>query len=586
MGEKRSLTNKLSGDLARTYSIYQKVLANVLRPFANLKAKESSIPAAKFKIHLIVSRLNVEAVKWSRAATAQAYKSKRIEVAPLAKAAAVFAAGQGPDPVELRISDLANKIAEEFVNVNTSIEKTCHAFLAAYETAMGGARTARQNTQIQSMDAAMEAEISKKVSWYASRGYSEGAISRKLRDYLSELIDGENFIEINGRFYALKSFAEQLARTSLHEIFVKAAIDESIKWGNDLMQFSRHDSPCDLCAPLEGMVFSISGNDPDFPALNDPVPVTVDSKTGSKTVYVDPRLPHPRCCLPGTMIEAPGNIIAGSKLFYSGWQVDLALADGARISVTKNHLFLTPNGFAPAHLLREGDDIFYCPVSERMIAAYPNDHGQPAAIEEIIAALAKIEGMGSGSMPISPEDFHGDGRFIHGDINVIGTDSFLWRARKSGLPQKTEKENFHITNVGASNLSGSGDFTTVLKSLALAADSIVGGRRAAVPFFLARASGSDSVTLRNSPEIAVDFSKPDMNGLIGNPKLLCEIAFKSTRPIQTQKIIAVNRIFYHGFVYDLQTEASLYIANGVLSSNCEHNLNPVTRAILVAAGEL
>jgi len=295
MGEKRTLTNKLSGDLARTYAIYQKVLANVLRPFANLKAKESSIPGAKFKIHLIVRRLNVEAVKWSRAATAQAYKSKRIEVAPLAKAAAVFAAGQGPDPVELRISNLADKIAQEFIKSNASIETTCYKFLTAYETAMAGTRAVKQNAQIQSMDAVMEAEISRKVSWYSARGYSENAIARKLRDYLSELIDGENFIEINGRFYALKSFAEQLARTSLHEVFVKATIDECKKWDNDLIQFSRHDSPCDLCAPLEGMVFSISGNDPDFPPLDNPVPVTVDSKTGSKTVYVDPRLPHPRC---------------------------------------------------------------------------------------------------------------------------------------------------------------------------------------------------------------------------------------------------------------------------------------------------
>lgn len=579
MSEKRTLTSKLSNDLAQTYADHQKVLANVLLPFAQLRAKPADMLIAKFKIKEIVRRLDVAAVRWTNTAIDDAYKSKRAEVSKLAEAAAVFSVGDKMDRGAEAVARLTMQTAKTLLEINATITKTTNTFLSAYETAISGVQTAKQNAQF--MEAGMEAEISRKVDWYLARGYDEGSISRKLRNYLSELVDGKNFIEINGRFYELKALAENLARTALHESYVQATIDECNKWDCDLMQFSRHDSPCELCAPLEGMVFSISGEDEEYPSLDDTV--TVDTDKGP--VEVDPKAPHPNCCLPGTSVEVHGIIIAASRSIYGGHQFDIILGNLTRLSVTENHLLLTPYGFAPAHLLRKGDYVLYSPGTEWVAAINPNDYRNPSLIEDVFESLSKTNGVNSRTVPVTAENFHGDGRFIDGNVDIIGANSFLGDTEKPGLPQEIVGDNFRLSDMGASNLPCGCDFATVFKRLALAADGIMGGIRAPSPFFLARPAGSDPMAFADSSEIATDLGESQMNVLVSHSKLLCEIALQSTRPIMFQKIIAVDVFPYHGFVYDLQTETSLYIANGILSSNCEHNMNPVTRAILEAAGE-
>jgi hypothetical protein len=242
------------------------------------------------KVREIVKRLDIIATAWARASIRNAYESKRKEIGAAAKAVGNLETGKEIDR-EGTIKRRAAKAAEEFIKINASIMGTVSEFMSAYNQAFGAVEAAKQNEQIQAMSAGMAKIMEKKVGYYLARGYSEGAISRKLRSYLEKLVKGEDFIEINGRQYQLKALAENIARSELHEAYVEATIDECRKWDNDLVQFSRHDDPCELCAPLEGMVFSISGEDEDFPPLDEPVSV----QTEKGVVEVDPKAPHPRC---------------------------------------------------------------------------------------------------------------------------------------------------------------------------------------------------------------------------------------------------------------------------------------------------
>jgi hypothetical protein len=290
VSEKRALTEKLVRDIARDYANHQKVLAGILRPFAEMRATPAEIRGVKARTQEIIRRLDVLAVRWAKASIEQAYKSKRSEVEVAAKRAAVFTEGKETNPGR-RPTELIERTAADFVAANRSISSTVHRFLAAYEKAAAGVASAG----VQAMTAEMEAEVSRKVDYYLARGYDEGSISRKLRAYLEKLVGGDDFIEINGRFYGLKAFAEQLARSELHDAYVEATLDECAKWDCDLVQFSRHDSPCPICAQLEGKVFSIGGGDPDFPPLDNPVDIEVQTKTEIKTIQVDPKKPHPNC---------------------------------------------------------------------------------------------------------------------------------------------------------------------------------------------------------------------------------------------------------------------------------------------------
>lgn len=296
MGEKRSLTSKLSRSLAKDYAVYQKVLSGVLRPFAELKAKPKDVRGAKAKVREIVRRLDVVATKWARTAIAEAYRSKRLEIGPIAKKASTFGKPKGPDRAKKAIPRLVETAASNLVKANRTIEASVRTFLAAYESAFGAVDEARRvKAEAAFMGGDVDEEMARKVKYYLSRGYDEGSIARKLRSYLEKLAAGDDFIEVGGKFFELKYYAELVARSELHNAYVDATVDECKAYDCDLVQFSRHDSPCPICAQLEGKVFSISGDDPDFPPLDEPVSIEVMTKTSSKTIDVDPRFPHPNC---------------------------------------------------------------------------------------------------------------------------------------------------------------------------------------------------------------------------------------------------------------------------------------------------
>lgn len=288
MDERRTLTSELASGLRGHYEVYARVLASVLRPYAELKAKPGAERETMAKVREVVRRLNVLATQWALTASKRMYNSKREEVSKAAENGGNLKTGA---PVKGNGREMASRVALQLVSANSTIEATVHRFLSAYGQAFGAVNTARANEQAQFMSAADESAIRTKVEWYVARDYDAGTISRRLREFLSKLVDGKDFIEINGRNYNIASFAEMTARSEMHNIAVEATIDECKQWDNDLVQFSRHDSPCDLCGPLEGKVFSISGEDEEFPPLDEPVTV----EANGKTYQVDPKFSHPNC---------------------------------------------------------------------------------------------------------------------------------------------------------------------------------------------------------------------------------------------------------------------------------------------------
>ena len=73
------------------------------------------------------------------------------------------------------------------------------------------------------------------------------------------------FVDKAGRRWSLHTYCSMVARTTSRQAEVLAVLtaDES----HDLYKISSHNTPCKICAPLEGRVYSKSGRDPDFPPL-------------------------------------------------------------------------------------------------------------------------------------------------------------------------------------------------------------------------------------------------------------------------------------------------------------------------------
>lgn len=72
----------------------------------------------------------------------------------------------------------------------------------------------------------------------------------------------------NGRRINLDSYAETVARSVIREAENTAVIEHVEATGNDLVRMSSHPTSCPVCAPLQGRVYSISGNDKRYPSLD------------------------------------------------------------------------------------------------------------------------------------------------------------------------------------------------------------------------------------------------------------------------------------------------------------------------------
>lgn len=70
-------------------------------------------------------------------------------------------------------------------------------------------------------------------------------------------------------YMSLDTYAELVARSIVHEAQNTANINLGVRIGNDLVKMSSHFGSCPICAPYEGRVFSVSGTNPNYPALYD-----------------------------------------------------------------------------------------------------------------------------------------------------------------------------------------------------------------------------------------------------------------------------------------------------------------------------
>lgn len=128
------------------------------------------------------------------------------------------------------------------------------------------------------------------------------------------------------------------------------------------------------------------------------------------------------CVLPQNRVQ--GQISGASKAQYSGDAVRIITRGGENITLTVNHPVLTKQGFVRAGDLHKGIDLLrYCgrvhttPTSD-------NINNQIPLVGEVFNALIG-EGHPSYRKCRSDLDFYGDGRFIHGDVDIVDIDGPL-----------------------------------------------------------------------------------------------------------------------------------------------------------------
>jgi len=374
--------------------------------------------------------------------------------------------------------------------------------------------------------------------------------------------------------------------------------------GADLMWESLRDA-CVVCLALSGTVV---GHDEDFPAHatfgKSPTPWWTPDGT---TLLRPPR--HPRCVIGSTRVSTPGQgVVAGNepgwlsatsaaaqtsatRVHGSGraasalaqpsgnptWPIARATTErdfvgdvvifrtarGYELTCTPNHPIATRSGWVPASELDVGDHVLSSTAREwRVGPVDPDVDDIPPTIEEVAQAFP----VGLLSMPLSPEDFHGDG--AGSEVCVVRTDSRLTTSHHSLCREHLSEYMLSLAGVQPEPFSVQGVGAALLEGVPTATDGVVGGSRETGSLFrtglghaavhgFASVAGCDAVLDEDAP----DDLPADSEGF-------CEHLLASSSDVTLDEVIDIRTVPFEGHVYNLDTPEGWYIGNGIVTHNC------------------
>lgn len=387
----------------------------------------------------------------------------------------------------------------------------------------------------------------------------------KTREALHQgvIVEGEGVEQLTKRIneifdQASKSRARAIAQTETSRS-VHAAQDEAAKMSGVVYGWKWLVSAdaCDKCLAIAarcpavklGQPFAVIGDNPHYREIKYP-PC------------------HPHCVLPETPVIAPIGI-AGIKASYDGPVVRLRFSDGSDVTVTPHHMLLTPQGFAFADSLMQGDDVLRYRIGESVSSSHPDDHYPPTPIEEIFNSWAKPERVTSSRVPASPEYLHGDAAFCKGDIRIVFSDRLLRNGFSSQSFEPFADGSFRWPDMNGIEFSRESDLAKVLFSLRDATDGGMSATReskasvrAHLRMAVNRSLGISADTHALLNQVATDCSSADFHRIRDR-----QLRFASE--ITVCSVSAVETLHYVGPVYDISTATSLYlIGSGIINSNC------------------
>lgn len=423
------------------------------------------------------------------------------------------------------------------------------------------------------------------------------------------LIQGRNpreFIpKVRKSFDVTRYQAERLLRTELTRVRIQAQAESYEANGIDEYEYVACGlkDVCPICKVLDKQIFKLKDMEPGENA---------------------PPM-HPNCVLPDTEIIAPG-IEAITKSDYSGDVIKFVTANGRNVTVTPNHIVPTSRGWIRAKNLVKGDNVFcYRGCIESRTIGTPTDNNRTPTIENLFASIIEAQSSTTCCVPAASIDLKGD-VIPNSKINIVFVNGEL-RDKINALMSKFISDSFLIGTgeTRESVLSRDGSLSKLLIRIGLAFDGFMGRFDKGSVFFRSSATSRDLISLRRASDYDARLFKYSVNNtatdfiLIGNSQtthagsvisdngslinlslssvnrnsqsnsIFNENFFNSfsslmdnsrylsdtfTTLIEIDDIIDIQRCFYSGHVYDASSLSTLYIANGIVTSNCHCSTAP------------
>ena len=436
------------------------------------------------------------------------------------------------------------------------------------------------------------------------------------------------FVDKAGRNWSLHTYCAMVSRTTSRQAEVLAVLTADPE--QDLYRISSHGTTCAICAPFEGRVYYKSGTDPDYPPMA--AAFGKQDPAGPDTLANTWLNIHPNCLVPGGTVLAEG-VMAHSCREYDGPVITLVTSKGNRITVTPNHPILTPEGFVPAGMLQEGQEIIEATGEYRLfLGKAPNDVNIPTPVEEIGHSIIQTCGGTTVRVKGSPVQFHGDGS-SDSEVDIVFPKGFVESELDPLRSEPLGKPGFPTAHFGRRFLPAKSAFFQRFDCELLPAHRIMGrlglvsgikpvpiygkefsdlGLR--TPTSLCNFCKCQPLVMKLKEPAELFFVRFKKSG--GNIiKLLCRLSFKKSiidhgafenTFLDSQRVCdfhsgealtdeRLNSLFrdgvlvvsqlahistseYYGKVYNLETKYGFYVYNNIVTHNCLHSISPFTEA--------
>lgn len=286
------------------------------------------------------------------------------------------------------------------------------------------------------------------------------------------------------------------------------------------------------------------------------------------------------CFIGSQRVKSPSGVIKLYKRKYHGSITVVSTANGRYLAGTPNHPALTPFGWVPLGLLKEGDNLVCHVPAEGLLPSRPDVHHPPPRFEEVFRSFSefghveRVVGRGV--------DFHGDGE--DGDVDVVVPHSLLWDRVHPAVQQHCRYPSFVSTHERQVKLFGSrrlldgpGDLTAVALP---PTPGVVSGGGNGLPACDAGAIHPDDHSGTSTAQFHTGPLEHESESVVRRAERVSEWLKSLAGQVSFDRVVKVERKscdqFFDGdraadgscHVYNLETCDGYYLADGIIVSNC------------------
>lgn len=309
------------------------------------------------------------------------------------------------------------------------------------------------------------------------------------------------------------------------------------------------------------------------------------SKTGTcglcvvaatNTFTRDDLMPLHHNCFPSWVpVMSPTGVRAADTREYKGIVVDVQAKSGGRFSVTPNHPILTTNGWVKAGLLKIGDSLLrYRSDAPRVFSDAPDDKNCEAPIGEVFHTLSKAVSTISTSVPVSSEDFHGDG-VLDTYVDVVFSNSLLGCNGEPLTLNLPSKSKLLLSGSSKVLLPRNGSLAENRHGYMLSSASSMGFPSKLFSPLWGGVFHSDFCGAASSSLLNASISEPSCGG--GSADVVSDGEFLQALAglVTEDEIVDVRTRNWSGQVYNLQTGGNWFVASNYIVHNCKCTVAPI-----------